>query len=67
MSQFPAPPDGFTQFVSARSHALLRSAWLLTGDSGRAEDLLQSDFVRRGQIIRYGGHGAVEAFDTRCR
>lgn len=37
-----APPDGFAEFVTARSAALLRSAWLLTGDAGRAEDLLQT-------------------------
>lgn len=38
----PAPPDGFADFVAARSGALLRTAWLLTGDAGRAEDLLQT-------------------------
>src|SRR5437660_496307 len=37
----PEPPPGFVDFVRARSDALLRSAWLLTGDAGRAEDLLQ--------------------------
>lgn len=37
----PAPP-GFTEFVTGRSPALLRSAWLLTGDAARAEDLLQT-------------------------
>jgi hypothetical protein len=31
------PPDGFAEFVAARSDALLRSAWLLTGDGSRAE------------------------------
>jgi hypothetical protein len=38
----PAPPDGFVEFVATRSAALLRSAWLLTGDAGKAEDLLQT-------------------------
>jgi hypothetical protein len=38
----PAPPDGFAEFVAARSAVLLRAAWLLTGDAGRAEDLLQT-------------------------
>src|SRR5215831_19349052 len=37
-----SPPDGFAEFVAVRSAALLRSAWLLTGDAGRAEDLLQT-------------------------
>ena len=36
------PPATFVEFVSTRSDALLRSAWLLTGDAGRAEDLLQT-------------------------
>jgi hypothetical protein len=26
------PPDGFAEFVTARSAALLRAAWLLTGE-----------------------------------
>ena len=30
----------FDDFVAARSTALLRTAYLLTGDRGRAEDLL---------------------------
>ena len=38
----PAPPDGFTEFVATRSAILLRAAWLLTGDAGKAEDLLQT-------------------------
>jgi hypothetical protein len=36
------PPDGFAEFVAARSPALLRTAWLLTGDTGRSEDLLRT-------------------------
>jgi RNA polymerase sigma-70 factor (sigma-E family) len=35
-------PDGFAEFVAARSGALLRAAWLLTGDEAAAEDLLQT-------------------------
>ena len=31
------PPVGFTEFVAVRSATLLRSAWLLTGDAGKAE------------------------------
>jgi RNA polymerase sigma-70 factor (sigma-E family) len=40
------PPEGFEDFVRARSDALLRSAWLLTGDTGRAEDLLQTALTK---------------------
>jgi RNA polymerase sigma-70 factor (sigma-E family) len=52
------PPDGFAEFVAARSNALLRSAWLLTGDAGRAEDLLQTVLARawrRWEGIAAGG------------
>jgi RNA polymerase sigma-70 factor (sigma-E family) len=38
----PAEPDGFRAFVEARSPALLRSGWLLTGDWTTAEDLVQT-------------------------
>jgi DNA-directed RNA polymerase specialized sigma24 family protein len=37
-----AAADSFAEFVTERSAGLLRSAWLLTGDGGRAEDLLQT-------------------------
>jgi RNA polymerase sigma-70 factor (sigma-E family) len=36
------PPEGFAEFVAARSAPLLRAAWLLTGEQRRAEDLLQT-------------------------
>lgn len=39
-------PDGFREFVQARSPALLRTAWMLTGDAATAEDLLQTALVR---------------------
>jgi RNA polymerase sigma-70 factor (sigma-E family) len=38
----PLPPDGFTEFVAARSATLMRAAWLLTGEQPLAEDLLQT-------------------------
>jgi RNA polymerase sigma-70 factor (sigma-E family) len=37
---------GFPEFVAARSGALLRVAWMLTGDSQLAEDLLQTALAR---------------------
>src|SRR3954447_6626812 len=49
MTRGPAPPEGFAEFVAARSHVLLRAAWLLTGDAGRAEDLLQTALARSWQ------------------
>jgi RNA polymerase sigma-70 factor (sigma-E family) len=40
------PTREFADFVAACSPALLRSAWLLTGDGGRAEDLLQTALTK---------------------
>ena len=37
---------GFRDFVAARSAALLRSAWLLTGDKVTAQDLVQAALVK---------------------
>ena len=39
-------PDGFREYVTARSPALMRAAWLLTGNEAAAEDLVQSALVR---------------------
>ena len=36
----------FEEYLAARERALLRTAWLLTGDRQRAEDLLQTALVR---------------------
>jgi RNA polymerase sigma-70 factor (sigma-E family) len=41
-----AEPDGFRHFVTARSPALVRSAWLLTGDLATAEDLVQTALAK---------------------
>jgi RNA polymerase sigma-70 factor (sigma-E family) len=38
--------DRFTEFVRAHSASLFRTAYLMTGDYQRAEDVLQSAFVR---------------------
>lgn len=40
------PEEAFHEFVAVRWSALLRSAYLLTGDYDRAEDLVQSALVR---------------------
>ncbi len=39
-------PAGFREFVAARSPALLRVAWLLTGDRMLAEDLLSTALAK---------------------
>jgi RNA polymerase sigma-70 factor (sigma-E family) len=55
----PAPPDGFVEFVATRSAVLLRCAWLLTGDAGKAEDLLQTVLAQvwpRWRKVHDGGN-----------
>jgi RNA polymerase sigma-70 factor (sigma-E family) len=41
-----AVAEGFAQFVEARERALQRTAYLLTGDWGLAEDLVQTALAR---------------------
>ncbi|MDQ1292788.1 MAG: hypothetical protein QG608_668 [Actinomycetota bacterium] len=41
-----AEPEGFREFVTGRSPALLRTAWMLTGEQQLAEDLLQTALAR---------------------
>lgn len=51
--------DDFHEFVTARWSALLRTAYLLTGDRGRGEDLVQGALVRAhrhwSKLKREGG------------
>lgn len=58
-------PDGFTEFVTASSHRLLRAAWLLTGDAGRAEDLLQTVLAKAWRHWTRIEPGAAEAYVRR--
>lgn len=48
--------DGFRDSVAARSAALVRSAWLLTGQEATAQDLVQAALVktwlRWPQVVR---------------
>lgn len=37
---------GFESFVRRRGDSLWRAAWLLTGDEGKAEDLVQTAFAK---------------------
>jgi RNA polymerase sigma-70 factor (sigma-E family) len=39
-------PEGFREFVAARSAAMLQSAWLLTGHQASAQDLLQTALAK---------------------
>jgi RNA polymerase sigma-70 factor, ECF subfamily len=58
--------EAFTAFVAARSTALLRTAFLLTGDLAQAEDLLQTALAKTYLAWdRIKDMGAVEAYVRR--
>jgi RNA polymerase sigma-70 factor (sigma-E family) len=58
----PVEGDGFSEFVRANSRSLLRVGWLMTGDAGSAEDLVQAALAHtwlRWQRIRSADAAAV--------
>jgi DNA-directed RNA polymerase specialized sigma24 family protein len=56
------PEEEFRDFVAVRSRELLRFAWMLTYDAGRAEDLLQTSLARLwphwSRVTRHGDPAA---------
>lgn len=58
---------GFEEFVLARTPALLRFGYLLTGDAARAEDVLQEALIDvHRHWSRVVGAGAPEAYVRRA-
>jgi RNA polymerase sigma-70 factor (sigma-E family) len=60
-----AAPPAFDEWVAARSAALLRFAYLLTGSQSEAEDAVQSALERT--LARWGHVSRVEDPDTYVR
>jgi RNA polymerase sigma-70 factor (sigma-E family) len=60
-----AEPAGFREFVVSRSPALLRTAWMLTGDPAMAEDLLQTALARTWPHWQRVVDGRPEAYVRR--
>ncbi|GAA3648690.1 SigE family RNA polymerase sigma factor [Nonomuraea antimicrobica] len=59
--------DGFREFVLARQEALVRSAYLLTGDAHLAEDLMQSVLLKvAGHWPRLIRQGTPEAYTRKA-
>lgn len=56
---------GFEGFVATRGKALWRAAWLLTGDSQHAEDLVQTALSKC--FTRYDDVGNDESFEAYVR
>lgn len=61
----PEQLPGFDAFVTGRARALWRSAWLLTGDAHRAEDLVQTALART--YPHFARIGAAEPFEAYVR
>lgn len=65
-SGLSSPRDDYAAFVRGRSHALLRSAYLLTGDQHLAEDLVQEALARTHRAwSRLRETGNAEAYARR--
>jgi RNA polymerase sigma-70 factor (sigma-E family) len=58
----PSAEETFTAWAAARQHALLRTAYLLTGDLHRAEDLLQDALTKVAQRWRRLQAGNPEGY-----
>ena len=68
MTERPASRPSFEEYVTARGTALLRTAWLLTGDHQRAEDLVQTALGKtwpHWSRIAQRGEGAYDAYVRR--
>jgi RNA polymerase sigma-70 factor, ECF subfamily len=65
VSAQPAMEDEFREFVTARSGALLRTAYLLAGDWSTAEDLLQTALTKT--YLAWKRLGQIEAVEPYAR
>ena len=60
------PGPTFEEFVASRGRDLWRTAWLLTGDAHKAEDLVQTVLMKCwGRWSSIANDGAVEAYVRR--
>ena len=56
----------FSTFMDQAGPALLRTAWFLTGDTDRAQELTQAAFVKTYLVWHRIDHGAAVAYARRC-
>ncbi len=56
----------FATFMDQAGPALLRTAWFLTGDTDRAQELTQAAFVKTYLVWHRIDHGAAVAYARRC-
>jgi RNA polymerase sigma-70 factor, ECF subfamily len=65
VATLPSMEEEFREFVAARSSALLRTAYLLAGDWGTAEDLLQTALTKT--YLAWKRLGEIEAVEPYAR
>ncbi len=56
----------FSTFMDQAGPALLRTAWFLTGDTNRAQELTQAAFVKTYLVWHKIDHGTAVAYARRC-
>jgi len=56
----------FATFMDQTGPALLRTAWFLTGDTDRAQELTQATFVKTYLVWHKIDHGTAVAYARRC-
>lgn len=56
----------FATFMDQAGPALLRTAWFLTGDTDRAQELTQAAFVKTYLVWHRIDHGRAPAYARRC-
>lgn len=56
----------FATFMDQAGPALLRTAWFLTGDTDRAQELTQAAFVKTYLVWHRIDHGTAVAYARRC-
>lgn len=58
--------ESFAAFMAGAGSALLRTAWFLTGDTDRAQELTQAAFVKTYVVWHKIDHATALAYARRC-
>ncbi len=58
--------ESFSAFMAGAGPALLRTAWFLTGDTDRAQELTQAAFVKTYVVWHKIDHATALAYARRC-
>jgi DNA-directed RNA polymerase specialized sigma24 family protein len=58
--------ESFAAFMAGSGPALLRTAWFLTGDTDRAQELTQAALVKTYVVWHKIDHATALAYARRC-